>query len=337
MGGKAYPLISVITPAYNHEKYIQETIQSILDQDYPNIEYIIIDDGSKDDTYNKILEIKLLAESKLTRFIAKTKENEGIIRTLNAGLSLANGEYVYIIASDDKATPDALMTLYTFMSLNKEYGLAVGDNFFMDENDKQCYWDNKQNIVYDTDESQYTTFAQYLMSKRRDVDFETDHFGRYETLIKGNYIPNGYLIRKSILNTIGGYSKEGVLEDYYLMLQIAKISKLRFLNIPLFYYRWHSTNTVKQRNVIERLTYKTILNEWSYFTVDKNLEDVSKKAFIKFTINICENNEQKTWIKEVLHDKINKPIKASISKALLYYKLIKVRRKVVFILKKVIG
>jgi alpha-1,3-rhamnosyltransferase len=45
-GSKKLPLISVITPSYNHEKYVQETIQSIIDQDYPNLEYIIIDDGS---------------------------------------------------------------------------------------------------------------------------------------------------------------------------------------------------------------------------------------------------------------------------------------------------
>lgn len=320
MSGESFPLISVITPAYNHEKYVQDTIQSILDQDYPNIEYIIIDDGSKDDTYNKILEKGPFAESRLTKFTAITKKNEGIIKTLNMGLNVANGEYVYIIASDDMADPTAITTLYEFLSKNCDYGLAVGDDNFIDENGTLCYWDKDQNITYDAFEAHYKTFAQYLMSIREDVDFYGEEFGKYETLITGNYVPNGYLIRKTILDKIGGYCKEGVLEDFFLMLQISKISRLKFINSPLFSYRWHSRNTVKQKVAIERLTYKTILNEWDYFSKDNKLKSSSIIAVNEFSIYLYHNPEHNSWLKEILNNEKNRNIKKYVNSVILHEK-----------------
>ena len=77
------PLVSVIIPAYNHEKYIQETIKSIINQTYYHIELIIINDGSKDTTWKKIQEMELECKNRFVTVYFATQENAGTCVTLN--------------------------------------------------------------------------------------------------------------------------------------------------------------------------------------------------------------------------------------------------------------
>ena len=76
-------LVSVLIPAYNHEQYVQLTIRSIIEQTYQNIELIVIDDGSKDSTWEKISELKSECEKRFRRVDFSTQENSGTCKTLN--------------------------------------------------------------------------------------------------------------------------------------------------------------------------------------------------------------------------------------------------------------
>lgn len=254
-------LVSVIIPAYNHEKYVQETINSVIAQTYKNVELIIIDDGSPDKTLEKINELEEACEKRFVRFIVQTQENQGTCVTMNKLLESAQGEYVYLIASDDKMPPDAIETLYAFLSQNEDYALAVGENLFIDGDSKQCYWDAYKNRVYDLKEAVHTSFTDFLIKLASRVNFLSDEFGSYESLLIGNYIPNGYLIRKSIFEKIGYFTKDAPLEDYYLMLQISKYAKMKYITKPLFYYRWHDANTISRVKDMMELTRLTLLNE----------------------------------------------------------------------------
>lgn len=249
-------LISVIIPAYNHEKYIQETINSIINQTYQNIELIIIDDGSKDATWQKIQEMKDKCEQRFSRVIFQTKENEGTCKTLNQLLSLAQGEYVYLIASDDLAKAQAIEKEVNFLNSNPKYALVCGDNEIIDCNGKICFWDKERNNVYDIKKAKYKTFSDYFQKVKKNK-FTPNAFGTYSTLYINNYIPNGYLIRKSIFETIGYFTPEAPLEDYWLMLQISKYAKMKFIKEILFSYRWHDTNTIKNDEKIHKITRQT--------------------------------------------------------------------------------
>lgn len=259
--GSMDSLVSVIIPAYKHEKYVQETINSVIAQTYKNIELIVIDDGSPDKTLEKINELNEECEKRFTRFVVQTQANQGTCVTLNKLLEQAQGEYVYIIASDDKMTPDAIETLYNFLSQNEDYALAVGENLFMDGDSKKCYWDAYKNRVYNLNDAVFLSFSDFLIRLASRVNFLSDEFGSYESLLIGNYIPNGYLIRKNIFDKIGYFTKEAPLEDYYLMLQISKYSKMKYITKPLFYYRWHDANTISRVQDMMELTRLTLLNE----------------------------------------------------------------------------
>jgi glycosyltransferase involved in cell wall biosynthesis len=92
---KISPLISIIIPAYNHEKFIGQAVASVLHQSYENLELIVIDDGSTDKTADVIGQYH---DKRMTYIF---QENEDAPNTINRGLSLANGDYISILNSDD--------------------------------------------------------------------------------------------------------------------------------------------------------------------------------------------------------------------------------------------
>lgn len=255
MNTKDFPLVSVLIPAYNHENYIQETIESIINQTYPNIELIILDDGSKDKTWEKITELKPKCENRFVKIHFETKQNEGTCITLNKLLKLSSGEFVYIIASDDLTKPQAIEKEVKFLQDNPDYALAVGDNEYVDSMGKQIFRTPKT-FTSNIKNAKYKTVKEFLSSKLK-IDFLSDDFGSYKTLYKENYIPNGYLIRKNIFETIGNFTKNAPLEDFWLMLQISKYKKMKYIDEILFSYRIHDTNTIGNSTRMRELTTQT--------------------------------------------------------------------------------
>ena len=276
------PLVSVIIPAYNHEKYVQETIKSIINQTYKNIELIILDDGSKDSTWNKIQEMKEICEKRFVRVHFETKENEGSCKTLNKLINYASGEYVFLIASDDMAKAECIEAEVKFLDNNPDYVLATGNNEFIDKDGKTCYWDKDRNIVYDIQNAKYKTFAEWLQH-REHLNFNSKEFGSYRSLYKGNYVPNGYTIRKNVFAKTGLYTPEAPLEDWYMNLQIAKFGKMKYLDKVLFSYRWHDSNTVHNVEKMKAMSQKTISYE------DKIINDLAKTTKSKDIIDIAKN------------------------------------------------
>ena len=112
-------LVSVIIPIYNVEKYIVKTVESVMKQDYSNIEIILVDDGSPDDSGKIIDELK----AKDSRIICIHKENGGVSSARNAGIDIANGEYVTFIDGDDWVEPNYISYL---LSLILKYNCDVG-------------------------------------------------------------------------------------------------------------------------------------------------------------------------------------------------------------------
>ena len=101
---KTYPKISVITPSYNQGIYIEETIQSVLNQNYPNLEYIIIDGGSNDST----VEVIKKYESKIDFWVSE--KDKGQADAINRGFAKATGDILCWLNSDDYFFPDNQIT-----------------------------------------------------------------------------------------------------------------------------------------------------------------------------------------------------------------------------------
>jgi len=103
------PLVSIITPAYNRAGFLRETIDSVLSQDYPRIEHIVLDDGSTDETPEVLLEY----EGQITTV---RHPNMGEARTVNRGIEISHGEIIVVVNSDDPLLPGAVSTAVAFLA-----------------------------------------------------------------------------------------------------------------------------------------------------------------------------------------------------------------------------
>jgi len=112
------PLVSIVTVVYNGEKYIEHTIRSVIDQSYKNIEYIVVDGGSKDNTVSIIKSY----ESHIAKWVSE--KDEGISDAFNKGIAMATGEIVGIINADDWYEKD---TVQTIVDNIRDYDIVYGD------------------------------------------------------------------------------------------------------------------------------------------------------------------------------------------------------------------
>jgi len=120
------PLVSIVTPAYNQAEYLAATIESVLAQDYPGIEYIVVDDGSPDDT----LAMARRYEGERVRVLAQA--NAGQAATLNRAWGLARGEILAYLSSDDRLCPGAVSTMVKALEGRPEMAVAYCDFWIID-------------------------------------------------------------------------------------------------------------------------------------------------------------------------------------------------------------
>lgn len=124
------PLVSIITPSFNQAKYLEATIQSVLGQDYPNLEYILVDGGSTDGS----LDIIQKYADRLAWWVSEP--DRGQTDAINKGFSHARGKIFAWLNSDDTYQPGAIAEAVSFLQANPNVGLVYGDALFIDAQDK---------------------------------------------------------------------------------------------------------------------------------------------------------------------------------------------------------
>ena len=121
------PLVSIITPSFNQARYIEATIQSVLEQDYPRIEYIVIDGGSSDGTVDLLKKY----DHKLAYWISE--KDKGQTDAINKGFARATGDILAWINSDDTYEPGAIATAVKYLQEHPDVGMVYADCNFINE------------------------------------------------------------------------------------------------------------------------------------------------------------------------------------------------------------
>lgn len=125
------PIISVVMPVYNAENYLDEAIESILNQTYQDFEFIIINDGSED----KSLEIIEKYQKQDKRIVLISRENKGLIESLNEGIEKASGKYIARMDADDISLPERFEKQINLM-IKEKIDICGGHYFIIDENNR---------------------------------------------------------------------------------------------------------------------------------------------------------------------------------------------------------
>jgi len=223
---KLPPRISIITPSYNQNRYIERTIQSVIEQDYPNLEYIIIDGGSTDNTIDIIKKY----EKYISRWISE-KDN-GQAHAINKGLTLATGEIIAYLNSDDIYLPGAFNNVVSSFNTDHHNQIVYGDCLYIDQNGD-------------------------VIKKRKEIDFD---------YTMGCLIGFGIFInqptvfmRRSVIEKVGLFNEDLQMNmDGEYWFRCAQ-NGIVFKHIPLFLsgFRSHpDSKTFSQESDLSRLRMK---------------------------------------------------------------------------------
>lgn len=292
---KLMPLVSVCVPAYNHEKYVAECIQSIIDQDYKNIELIIINDGSKDKTDEVIKSYEQKCQERFVRFEYRNRENKGLSSTLNEMLDWSKGKYFTGIASDDILLFNKISLLvYELEKLGDSYAVAFGNAKFIDHNSKELYLDKLTGMPTSKDKG-IELFLDYY-TYNRDLDYKNKNiFGSYKTLLEGNYLPAmSYVIVLEKIKEIGAWTSGNTIEDWELWLKLSKKYKFIFVDQSVALYRWHESNSskvIRKELIIDSMI---LLEKEKKFAFSENLHNIYFRGYFtqilamrKYSISVC--------------------------------------------------
>jgi alpha-1,3-rhamnosyltransferase len=243
----ARPLVSVVVPVYNHERFVGATIRSLIAQSYQNLELIVVDDGSSDGSIEIIRALAQDCQSRFARFVLFEQSNSGIAATLNRGIAASKGSLLLWLASDDLANPDAVATLVPVLLQDPEVGLACGDADYIDA--------LGQSITKKRRGRHFTSLVHSFVAGKKDFNLETD-FGSYRSLIDSFYVSIGCLVRRSHFLEAGYFDTSYITEDCELWLRLSKICRFKFVDRTLFHRRLHAANT--HRRMRERVSLDSL-------------------------------------------------------------------------------
>ena len=215
-------LVSVVIPSYNHREFIDSAIASVIAQNYPAVELIVIDDGSTDGSPDWLRRIygKRIAH-------LMTRENRGTHTAINEGIGLASGKYIAILNSDDVFEPTRLATLLESMQAN-DWDIAFSNLTFIDAQGRPCN-DHKIAIGHARDLKQLLSFS---------IE---------EGIIRQNFLvtSSNLLIKREIFDRVGTFRGFRYCHDWDFLLRCLGYCSFGWVRQPLLRYRIHKHNTIR--------------------------------------------------------------------------------------------
>ena len=254
------PTVSVIVPNYNHQAFLKQRLDSILNQTYQDFEMLLLDDCSPDNSRD-ILEAYAEEDDRITCHFNEVNSGSTFAQW-NKGVALAKGEFIWIAESDDYCDSTLLEKLVSKMELDEKLGIAFAQSYIVDE---------KSEIINSFNENYKFIFK----SDRWESDFRID--GKQECahyLIFSNTIPNasGALFRKSVYEKTGGAETNWKLNgDWYFYVKMLLISDLYYVSEHLNYFRFH-TQTQRHKANANHVVYDEIITTLNYIQANTDTD-----------------------------------------------------------------
>ena len=267
------PLVSVITPAYNRASFLKETIESVISQDYPNMQYIVLDDGSTDNT-------KEILRQYAGRFYWTSHPNMGEARTVNKGFSMAEGEIVGVVNSDDPLLPRAISTVVGAMTAKPDTIVAYPD------------WD-----MIDAEGQKIQHIQTY--------EYDYLNMLRWHHCVPGP----GTFFKKSVIDELAGRDTQfRYVADFDFWLRAGLLGQ--FLRVPqtLATFRWHAGGaSLRDQGVVMAEEHIRLVRKiFSMGNLTRPVKAVRREAFgsayyiAAVTLGTSSPDLQKTYFRKAL-------------------------------------
>ncbi|HTI89489.1 MAG TPA: glycosyltransferase family 2 protein [Puia sp.] len=267
------PLVSILMTAYNREKFIAAAVESVLASTYSNFELIIVDDGSKDNTV-AIARSYEAKDKRVKVFINET--NLGDYPNRNRAASLATGEYLKYLDSDDLIYSYGLEAFIGFMERDKDVALGVS---------------YRKNITHQP-------FPEILDPTRS----LRHHFFTEGFL---DCAPTGTIIRRSYFEAVGGFSGKRMIGDLEFGLKIARSYKVMILPPALAFWRNHGDQEVFigiDNNMYASMIADVLKEQFADLPAEI-MSDEEKSKVLKYFVRLKKVSGGKAYLKKLLFPK----------------------------------
>jgi glycosyltransferase involved in cell wall biosynthesis len=216
------PIVSVLMPAYNHERFVGEAIESVWNQTCRDLELLVIDDGSSDRTFDVVRD--MAARSPVPMHV-ETQANQGIAATLNRLVGLSSGEWLAFLSSDDFYAPD-----------------------YVERNLAEARKAGKNPVVVHSDSYLVEASGTITGTLSKVSGLEPLRGQAFERLVTGhgNLMSATIFVRRQLLLDAGGFDPGMIAEDLDLQLRLARRAEFRYIDQPIYYAR-HTPGSLGKR------------------------------------------------------------------------------------------
>ncbi len=263
--GSEWPRISIVTPSYNQGQFIEETIRSVLLQGYPNLEYIIIDGGSSDNT----IEIIKKYEKYFSYWVSEP--DKGPTDAINKGWQRSSGEIVAYLNSDDAYLPGTLATIAETFQENTDARVVCGNELKID--------------------SEGFVISESSIEKAERL-----------SLLHLNFISQpASFIRRSTLELAGGMNLDvHYIFDFELWLRITRLGPMKPIQRVLAVTRWHNdTITITRRSEVGRELVKVMSNELAIYPSNLTQDEIRRILFKANRLSMSLHLEKKKFFESI--------------------------------------
>ena len=288
----SHPLTSICIPTYNGKEYIKECIDSAINQTYQNIEIIISDDNSQDDTID--ISSSILEKTKIDYKIINNNSSGSVADNWNNTIKNASGQYIKMLFQDDYLYPDCIKKMISLAETHKELGFifSLRDTIY----EKQIENDFKTRCILD-----HKQYLRDLPQIQEGIDLINNKY-----LLNGSNIigePSNVLIRKNVFNEIG-YFNPSIMQliDIEMWYRILLKYKVGFINESLSVFRIHD-NQLSNKN---KKYFAKVENEKLILlkSLHENLVNIN---YNKFALSILDQNIRRISISNKIYWKMLKP------------------------------
>jgi len=259
---RTQPLVSVLIPLYNHEQFIEQALESVLSDSYPNKELIVIDDGSKDGSFQRASRWREEhGHCFQGRFELHTRENRGISATLNELFALSRGAYIAYLSSDDYLLPGGIAARLEYLERNPQRMLVVGDYL---------------TVGYDGKVINACGIEEFFRGNKSRL--LNERLLSYEIIFNWCLAGPVYMGRRELYERIGGYNESMAVEDWDFCLRLLPKEWLGFVDHCVAGYRLRPDETTREITVQQHIRY----NEAMLQTVTNSLPNFTglRRAFL---------------------------------------------------------
>ncbi|GGD40677.1 hypothetical protein GCM10012288_13420 [Malaciobacter pacificus] len=268
------PLVSILIPLYNHEKFIENTLESIKKDKYKQKEVLIINDGSNDNSHEIVLKW-IEKNKKEINVIYKYRENKGVRITLNELISLSKGKYIIQFSSDDYLINNTISERVKILENNPSKLMLIADAIVVDDDD---------NKIFDS--------ANFQLHSGKKENYFSDKTLKKEILYNWSVVGPVYMVNKRIYDKIGYYDPEIYLEDWDYAVRTISKNAILFFDEKVAAYRLHENNTIKNKDAAIKFSescIKTIEKHGNKFSLKDRLRLWNKARKLKRKVKRLKN------------------------------------------------